>query len=226
MKTIVITGTNRGIGLALAREYVTRGDRVIAVCRTVGEKLEALGVHILDGIDVTSDKDVRALPARLRDIGVEHIDVLINNAGILERQTLDTLDAEAISSMRRQFEVNALAPLRLCTAVHSMLGAGSKIAIITSRMGSLADNTSGGQYGYRMSKAAVNMAGRSLAHDLAPQDIAVALIHPGYVRTDMTGGQGLIDAPVAAGGIANVIDTLGQNNTGRFWHSDGSELPW
>ena len=132
----------------------------------------------------------------------------------------------ALESMRRQFDVNALGPLRVSSALRALMVDGSKIAIITSRMGSLADNTSGGQYGYRMSKAAVNMAGRSLAHDLAPDGIAVALIHPGYVRTDMTGGSGLIDPPEAAAGIAKVVARLDQDNTGGFWHSNGSELPW
>ena len=93
-------------------------------------------------------------------------------------------------------------------------------------MGSIADNTSGGSYGYRMSKAAVNAAGKSLSLDLQPAGVAVALIHPGYVRTEMTGGNGLIDAPEAAAGIASVIERLSLRNTGQFWHSNGETLPW
>ncbi len=128
--------------------------------------------------------------------------------------------------MRRQFEVNSLGPLRVTAALRGNFGEGSKVAIITSRMGSIADNTSGGRYGYRMSKTAVNMAGRSLAQDLREAGVAVVILHPGFVRTDMTGGQGLIDAPESAAGLIARIDELTLETSGSFRHTNGEDLPW
>jgi len=149
--------------------------------------------------------------------------VLINNAGVLSDESLDDLDLDRI---RRQFEVNSLGPLRVTAALRRNLRSGAKVAIITSRMGSIDDNTSGGRYGYRMSKAAVNMAGRSLAHDLRPDGIAVAILHPGFVRTGMTGHTGLIDPPESAAGIIARIDELTAETSGSFWHANGELLPW
>jgi NAD(P)-dependent dehydrogenase (short-subunit alcohol dehydrogenase family) len=106
------------------------------------------------------------------------------------------------------------------------MGPGTKIGIVTSRMGSIADNTSGSRYGYRMSKAAVNMAGVSLSRDLAERGVAVALLHPGYVRTGMTGGHGLVDADEAAGGLLARMDALSMDTSGTFWHAQGEVLPW
>ncbi len=128
--------------------------------------------------------------------------------------------------MRRQFEVNSLGPLRVTAALRGNLGQGSKVAIVTSRMGSIEDNTSGGRYGYRMSKAAVNMAGRSLANDLKDRGVAVAILHPGFVRTEMTGHQGLIDPPESAAGLIARIDELTLETTGGFWHANGEIIPW
>lgn len=219
MATIVITGANRGIGLELARQFQARNDRVIAVCRRPSEALEALGVEVVDNIDVTSADSLATLESRLTD----NIDVLINNAGILRRFSLDALNFDDI---REQFEVNAMGPLRVVAQLRQRLNRGSKIVVITSRMGSLADNTSGGNYGYRMSKAAVNMAGRSLAHDLRDEGIAVGLLHPGWVRTDMTGGRGLCDVDESARGLIARIDDLTLETSGGFWHQNGERLPW
>jgi NAD(P)-dependent dehydrogenase (short-subunit alcohol dehydrogenase family) len=152
----------------------------------------------------------------------QRIDVLVNNAGILSEESLDDLDVERI---RRQFEVNALGPLRVTQALLGNLGRGAKVAIITSRMGSVADNGSGGYYGYRMSKAAVNMAGMSLARDLRDRGITVLLLHPGMVATGMTGSRGIPVAESAAGLIAR-IDSLGIADTGTFHHANGEPLPW
>jgi NAD(P)-dependent dehydrogenase (short-subunit alcohol dehydrogenase family) len=123
-------------------------------------------------------------------------------------------------------EVNAYGPLRVTHELAPLLRRGSKVALITSRMGSIADNTSGGMYGYRMSKAALNAAGKSLAHDLAPLGIAVAILHPGYVKTDMTGGHGSVPPDDAARDLLRRIDELNLENTGTFWHANGSVLPW
>ena len=128
--------------------------------------------------------------------------------------------------MRAQFEVSAMGPLRVVQALRSRLHAGAKVAIITSRMGSIADNTSGRMYGYRMSKAAVNIAGVSLAHDLLEQGVSVQLLHPGSVRTDMTGGHGMVEADFSVRGLIERIDAMSMQNTGTFWHAQGETLPW
>ena len=216
----VITGANRGIGLEFCRQLSARGDEVIAVCRKASPELESLGVTIISGIDVATGQGIAQLKDRLagQDIGL-----LINNAGILRSSTLDNLD---IGAIREQFEVNALGPLRITAALVENLQAGSKVGIVTSRMGSIDDNDSGGTYGYRMSKAAVNIAGKSLAIDLEPSGVSIALLHPGYVRTDMTGHNGLMDADESARGLIAIMDKLGLETSGRFWHTSGEELPW
>lgn len=220
MGTVGIVGASRGIGMELARQYRDRGDNVIAVCRKTNEGLDKLGVEVIEGVDVSDDKAVGKM---VEAVGDRTVDVLINCAGVLSDESLTDLDFDRI---RHQFEVNSLGPLRVTAALRSKLTAGSKVAIITSRMGSIEDNTSGGRYGYRMSKAAVNMAGRSLAHDLKDAGVAVAILHPGFVRTDMTGHQGLVDPPESAAGIIARVDELSLETSGGFWHANGEELPW
>lgn len=219
MKTTLITGANRGIGLELAKQLQQKEYHIIATCRQSSPELEALGCQIETDVDVSSSKSILRLAHKLEE---QPIDLLINNAGFLQSMSLDTLDFEA---MRMQYEINTLGPLRVTANLLPNLSKGSKVAIITSRMGSIEDG-SGGQYGYRMSKSAVNMVGSSLAHDLKPKGIAVALLHPGYVRTDMTGGSGLINADESAKGLIQRIEELNMQNTGGFWHTDGTELPW
>ncbi len=220
MATVCITGANRGIGAELARQYSERGDHVVAASRGSSDVLRGLGVEVVEGVEVTDDKGV----ARLVDaLGGRPVDVLVNNAGVLSDESFDDLDFDR---MRRQFEVNSLGPLRVTAALRGNLGRGSKVAIITSRMGSIEDNTSGGRYGYRMSKAAVNMAGRSLAHDLKDAGVAVVILHPGFVRTDMTGNQGLVDPPESAAGLIARIDELSLETSGSFLHANGEPLPW
>jgi NAD(P)-dependent dehydrogenase (short-subunit alcohol dehydrogenase family) len=220
MPTTVITGANRGIGLELARQCAARGDSVVAVCRTSSPELDRLGLRVEDGIDVTSDEAVAGLAERLGDVEVH---LLVNNAGILRRTDLEDLDFE---TCRQQFEVNALGPLRVTRALLSRLARGAKVALITSRMGSIDDNTSGSHYAYRMSKAALNIAGVSLARDLREREIAVAILHPGYVRTGMTEGRGFIDADESAAGLLARIDELSLETSGGFWHMNGERLPW
>jgi NAD(P)-dependent dehydrogenase (short-subunit alcohol dehydrogenase family) len=219
MARILITGANRGIGLALARTASARGDEVIAVCRTSSAELDALDVRVLAGCDVTRDASVAELASRLQGVA---LDVLINNAGILTVESLEDFDAERI---RKQFEVNSIAPLRVTKALLGNLGAGSKVAIVTSLMGSISDNGSGGYYGYRMSKAAVNAGGVSLARDLAPRGVSVVLLHPGMVATEMTGGRGISPAESAAG-LLTRIDELQHADSGSFLHQDGRRLDW
>jgi NAD(P)-dependent dehydrogenase (short-subunit alcohol dehydrogenase family) len=221
MATCLITGANRGIGLEYARQLQARGEAVVAVCRTPSPELEALGVRLEAGVDLTAEDAVARLVERLDGLP---IDVLIHNAGILEPTSLEDLDLE---SVRRQFEVNAVAPLRLTRALLGQLPAGAKVILMTSRMGSIEDNSSGGWYGYRMSKVALCMAGRSLAIDLAPRGIAVALLHPGLVRTRMTGfSEAGISPEQAVRGLLERIDALSLENSGSFWHANGQRLPW
>jgi NAD(P)-dependent dehydrogenase (short-subunit alcohol dehydrogenase family) len=220
MATVAITGANRGIGLELCRQLQARGDRVIALCRTTSDPLRETGAHIEEGIDVADDGVVDLLRRRLDGVA---LDAIVNNAGILTAESLDDLDWDR---MRRQFEINSLGPLRVTAGVLPMLRAGAKVLIVTSRMGSIADNSSGSRYGYRMSKAAVNMAGVSLAHDLKSREIAVGIVHPGFVRTEMTGHRGMIDPPEAAAGILARLDALDLETSGGFWHQNGERLPW
>ncbi|MBW2405573.1 MAG: SDR family oxidoreductase [Deltaproteobacteria bacterium] len=219
MATVLITGANKGIGLELSRQLAGRGDTVLALCRKTSGELDALGVQVFEGVDVT---DQAALEAVSRDLGDTQVDVLINNAGIFENETFDDLDLDQI---RRQFEVNALGPLQVTSALQHHLGKGSKIIIMTSRMGSIDDNGSGSFYGYRMSKAALNMAGVNLAHDFRSKGIAVAILHPGMVATEMTGRNGIPVSESAQGLIAR-IDELQLADSGGFWHANGERLPW
>lgn len=221
MASALIIGANRGIGLELSRQMAARGDRVIATCRRSSAELEALqGVEVRTGVDVTAPASIAALADEL---GADALDLLVVGAGILKGVDLEGFDADVV---REQFEVNALGALTTTIGLLPCLKDGSKIGLLTSRMGSLADNTSGGSYGYRMSKAALNMAGRSLSLDLRPRGIAVAILHPGWVKTDMTHGQGLIDAATSAGGLIQRLDELTIETSGTFVHESGELLPW
>lgn len=220
MATALVTGANRGIGLFLCQLLKARGDAVIATCRRATPELTALGVEVLEGVDVASDKSVNLLAEKVRD---QVLDLLVNNAGVLTDESLKNLDFAAI---QRQMETNAYGPLRVTHKLLPNLKSGAKVALITSRMGSIADNTSGGMYGYRMSKAALNAAGKSLAWDLKPRGIAVAILHPGYVSTDMTGGHGTVRPEDAARGLLQRVAELSLETTGTFWHADGQVLPW
>jgi len=219
-RTALVTGANRGIGLALCRRLKEGGREVIAICRKSSPALDALGVRVEPGVDVTSDEAVAGLARRLEGVA---LDELICNAGILRE---DGLDDRAYDDIRAQLEVNAIGPLRVVAALRRNVRRGGKIALITSRMGSIGDNGSGGYYGYRMSKAALNAAGMSLARDLASSGIAVAILHPGFVRTEMTEGAGNIDAADAAKQLLDRIDALAPETTGSFWHANGQVLPW
>lgn len=220
MAAILITGAARGIGLALTRLFAARGNRVIAVCRDPGSELERIeGVRIIAGVDVT---DVAAVEQVAAQLAHQALDILVHNAGILNSESLQTLDLDGI---RRQFEVNAVAPLNLSRALLPNLRVGSRLVLITSRMGSIGDNGSGGMYGYRMSKAALNAAGKSLAVDLKGAGVAVGIFHPGMVATAMTGFDGIAVEEAASNLLAR-IDQLSLANSGQFLHAEGEPLPW
>lgn len=219
-QTVVITGANRGIGLELAREYLRRGAEVIGLCRRSSPELDGSGARVIEGVDVMDPASVDTAAKKLQGVTVH---VLINNAGIFEDDRLGELDYAAL---QRQFEVNALGPLRVTEALLDNLEKGSKVALITSRMGSIADNGSGGYYGYRMSKAALNAAGMSLARDLRNRGIAIAILHPGFVQTRMVDFAGDIAPETAAQRLAQRIDELDLKTSGGFRHSNGETLPW
>jgi NAD(P)-dependent dehydrogenase (short-subunit alcohol dehydrogenase family) len=209
--TVLVTGANRGIGLQLCSQFAARGDDVIAVCRETTDELSALDVRVIDGIDVGSGAAVETLR---QELDGQPIDILVNNAGILLRDTFGDID---YGLMAEQYRINTLGPLRVTEALADNLHEGSKVAIVSSRVGSIEDNGSGGNY--------VNMIGTNLKHELLPRGIAVGILHPGLVATDMTSGSGIPPADSARGLIAR-IDELTLENTGGFWHAEGYALPW
>jgi NAD(P)-dependent dehydrogenase (short-subunit alcohol dehydrogenase family) len=218
MATVLITGANRGIGLELARQLFERGDEVVALCREASPELRALGIRVIEGVEVS---DTAALEKAAEALEDTQADVLINNAGVFTNETFRDLDFDEV---RRNFEVNALGPLRVTHALRDRLAKGAKIILITSRMGSIGDNGSGAYYGYRMAKAALNMAGVNLAHDFRGR-ASVAILHPGLVATRMTGFAGISPKESATGLIAR-IDALQPEDSGGFWHANGERLPW
>lgn len=220
MGNVVITGANRGIGVELVKLYLQRGDAVYAICRGSSPELDESGAVIIDGVELS---DLEQLSEQIVPLKSVKIDILINNAGVLHDEQLGSVNVDTIE---RQFRINSIAPLLLTDMLSDNLNSGAKVGLITSRMGSMADNSSGGRYGYRMSKAALNAAGVSLAQDLKPRGISVAILHPGYVQTGMVGSRGEVSATDAAQRLQTRMDELNLDNTGIFWHANGNELPW
>ena len=219
MKTTLIIGASRGIGFELAKQLTQQGHRVIASYRQNPGQLNELEVETVAEIDVTRDESVDTLRLALGD---RKIDQLIHVSGILTNENMDDMNFDRI---RAQFETNTLGPLRIIYGLTDYLAPNAKVGILSSRVGSLEDNGSGGMFGYRISKTAVNMVGVNLAHELKKQGIAVALLHPGLVATEMTRGNG-IHPKGSAIGLINKMDELTLESTGRFWHAEGYELPW
>ncbi len=221
MPTVLITGANRGLGLEFTRQYAADGWKVIATCRNpigLGELATVPGEIEVHGLEVTDHAQIERLATELADT---KIDLLINNAGVYGPLDADP-DHDAWSQVMR---VNAMAPLKIAQAFAPQV-AGGMIATVTSKMGSIAENSSGGTYIYRSSKAALNAVMVSLSHDLRADGIIVAVLHPGWVRTDMGGANGLIDAPESVAGMRRVLAGLSASDSGGFFNYDGSRVPW
>ena len=221
MNTVVITGANGGIGLAFVDHYLKMKCKVYALCRTAGEELKQSGAVVIEDVELTKDNGYKVALEALAGV---KIDVLINNAGIFKNETLGKINYD---NVLEQFQVNAIAPLKLTEMLLDNMSTGSKIAMITSRMGSMEDNSSGAYYGYRASKAALNAFGVSLANDLKSKGVWVGMLHPGFVSTKMVNFQGEIEASESVQGLTSIIDDAATlSNSGRFWHTSGDYLPW
>lgn len=230
MSTYLITGSNRGIGLEFVRQLAARGETVIATCRDksqaedlqrLSQEQEQVEIHELDVADA------RSISSFSSQLGDRPVDVLINNAGVYGPRDagFGNLDGE---DWLQVLQVNAVAPLLLTQKLMGSLGAGAdkKLVFITSKMGSIADNGGGGQYIYRSSKAALNAAVRSLSIDLVEDGFKVAMLHPGWVLTDMGGSNALIDTDTSVRGMLEVIDGMNASNSGQFTAYDGQSIPW
>ena len=220
--TVLITGANRGIGLELCKQYKQQGCDVIGLCRKSSDELIKTDVTVVENIDVRSTESI----LRFCNSFDKKINILINNAGIMKSEQIGNMTEQSYDQLMEQIEVNAIGPIKVTNLLLPKLAKNSKVILITSRMGSISDNSSGGKYGYRMSKAALNAAGKSLAIDLADRHISVGIIHPGWVQTDMTAHSGLLSAENSASDIMKRIDELSISSSGTFQHSNGTRLDW
>jgi len=231
MAIAVVIGADRGIARSICLQLAQRGDRVLAACLgDVPHDLRAAQVEVEPGVDVTADTAVARFAQRLRE-QYARVDALYHVAGIMLMSEVGKgIEQLEPDDVRRQFEVNTLGPLRVIKALAPLLQSGSRVGIVTSRVGSLADNTSGGQYGYRISKAAANMLGLNLHRELSQRGVAVVCLHPGMVATDLTkaypGEFKYITADRAAAGLIEQMDKLTVASAGVFRHANGDLLPW
>ncbi len=231
MASVLITGANRGLGLEFARQYAAAGWQVFATCRDPAraDQLQKVAkgrgnrVAVIP-LDVTDAKGIREAAAHLKEAT---IDVLINSAGIAGAWGQSTGNVD-YDSWARVLDVNAMGPLRVMESFTDHIARSERrlVITITSGMGSLADNTSGGSIAYRTSKAAVNMVMRSAAIDLAPRRISCVLINPGWVKTDMGGPGARLTPEESVTAMRGLVDTFGPANSGKFYNYNGSEYPW
>ncbi|GGX47634.1 SDR family oxidoreductase [Saccharospirillum salsuginis] len=227
MKTVLITGANRGIGLAMVQQALEAGDEVIATCRRPEEAERILPQHERlrwVALDVTDETSIAALAKQLDDIGV---DVLINNAGTYGPKGVPLGEVEA-EPWLEVFRTNTIGPLLVTQAMLPALRRGSerKIAFVSSKVGSIDDNGSGGSYLYRSSKTALNQVMKSVSVDLSEEGFVVLALHPGWVQTRMGGPNALIDTDTSARGLLRVIQDSTPEQSGRFFNYDGSTIPW
>lgn len=224
MGTYLVVGADRGIGREIVCQLAERGELVLAACLG-GDPLDGANVVTLPYMDVTSSDAIDRLKAALHEQPA--VDVVIHVAGVLGLDTLGELDFDDV---RRQFEINTMGPLRVAEAVIPHLAPGAKLGIVSSRVGSLTDNGSGGMYAYRISKCGANMVGLNLHHDLKEKGFSVLMLHPGMVATDLTKdmrGDLTWDTPEnAAAGLIRNMDGLTPEESGRFQHANGEFLPW
>lgn len=226
MNTVVITGGNRGIGLSLVKQYLAMGWKVETTYRNQNSALELLALeedHLrCHQLDITDYDAVNRFAQNIKAL-----DLLINNAGYYGPKGYGFGNTN-VEEWRRVFEINTIAPLKLVEALHAKLSQSSikKITCLSSKVGSMTENTSGGGYIYRSSKAALNSVVKSLSNDLSPQGFTVLALHPGWVKTQMGGPNALIDTDTSASGLIKVIEQATQENSGQFINYDGSALPW
>lgn len=232
MRTMLITGANRGIGLEFVRQYAADGWRVVACCRkpAAAEALNRLAAQYPDQItvhtlDVTDHAQIDQLAQTLSQ---QPVDLLINNAGVYPPAHGDALGETDYTAWQHAFAVNTMAPLKITEAFIRQIARSElrTTVTITSKMGSIADNRGGGSYIYRSSKAGVNIVMKSLSIDLNPQKIIAILLHPGWVKTDMGGPGALITAEQSVTGMRRVIANLTLQDSGKFYAFDGQIVPW
>lgn len=230
MAVYLITGTNRGIGVELVRQALAQGHEVIATARepqSVTVLTDLAGQHealTLLPLDLGSESSITALAAQLRD---RPVDVLINNAGVYGPRDADFGNLRT-DDWLQVLNINLVAPVLLTQALmpNLLLGTERRIAFMSSKMGSIGDNGSGGSYIYRTAKSALNQAVKSLAVDLQPEQFIVLSLHPGWVRTDMGGPNGLIDTETSANGLLSVIQQARPVDSGAFIAYDNTRIPW
>lgn len=218
---VAVVGANRGIGLELTKKLIQDGHDVFAFCRKTSPELENLKtVETVQDFEVTHLSD---MSEKLKELSPSNYDCIFHVSGVLESESFDSFNEDTIL---KQFKINSMGPILTCKAFEPYLNKNAKIGLLTSRMGSIEDNSSGGMYGYRMSKAALNCAGKSLSVDLKDKGVTVLLLHPGYVKTDMTNHNGNITPEESALGLIKVLQSKTIKDTGTFWHMNGEPLPW
>jgi len=230
MATVFITGTNRGIGLEFVRQYISRGDKVIATCRNLEAATDLKELSAIHENLILLEQDVgnhESLASTVEQLGADAIDVFINNAGVYGTKGVQFGDVKA-KDWLDVLNINTVAPLLLTQVLIDNLrkGKDKKLVYLTSKMGSIDDNSGGGNYVYRSSKTALNQVVKSISVDLANEGFIAAVLHPGWVLTDMGGPNALIDATRSVSGMISVIDNLQPEQSGGFYNYDGNSIPW
>tara|TARA_B100001079_G_C16301665_1_gene465744 strand:- start:13 stop:702 length:690 start_codon:yes stop_codon:yes gene_type:complete len=228
--SILITGTNRGIGLEFVKHYLKNNEKIIATCRNKHSAKDLLELEnttsnlSLVELDVSNPNSINEFTSKIAGLP---IDTFINNAGVFGPRNIEFGNFNA-KEWLDVFKVNTIAPLLITQKIlkNLRLGKDKKLAFISSKVGSIEDNTGGGMYIYRTSKTALNQVIKSLSIDLKDENFIAVALHPGWVQTDMGGPNALIDTKTSVKGMIEVIDNLTPKNTGKFYNYDGSSIPW